>query len=128
MVARHVSARSLTAVSSNGRIELEDVYLEQQLEGSTSNGRIVADNVTADQSLKLKTSNGRSEVSMLGSQNITLKTSNGSVSGTVRGTAEEYAVSAGTSNARNNLIDSTSGEKQLVVRTSNGNINIDFAV
>lgn len=123
----HISARSLTAVSSNARIVLKDVYVNGALEAATSNGRIIAENVTADQGVQLKTSNGRIEVSMLGAQSIILKTSNSSITGSVRGTETDYAISTSTSNARSNLADRAGGEKQLIARTSNGSISIEFA-
>lgn len=124
--AKHVVSRAVEAGSSNGRIVLEDVYVREHLHAVTSNARICANGVTSEQEVQLKTSNGRIEVEKLSAQQITLKTSNSSVTGTVRGRAEEYAVSAGTSNGRCNLADSVGGEKQLTVKTSNAAIQIEF--
>jgi len=122
----HVVGRAMKMESSNGRIVLEDVYVREVLDAITSNSRIMATGLTADQDVHLRTSNGRIEVESLNAKNMTLKTSNASIAGTVRGNAADFVIDSGTSNGRNNLTNSAEGEKMLVAKTSNGNINIDF--
>ena len=123
----HVVGHTLKAITSNGRIMLEDVYIREVLDAGTSNGRICATDVTSDQEVQLKTSNGRIELNRLSAQHITLKTSNGTIAGTVKGAKEDYTIVSGTSNGHNELGNCEGGEKHLVAKTSNGDIDIDFA-
>ena len=122
----HIVAHQLNIVSSNARIVLEDVYARQQLDAVTSNGRIVATKVVSDNGMHLRTSNGSVRVEEVDAKALAIKTSNGSISGTVKGHSEDYAIRSGTSNGKNNLVDCAEGEKQLVVKTSNANIALEF--
>ena len=122
----HVAAKSVKATSSNARIVLEDVYVREVLDAATSNSSIRTSGVTAESEVQLKTSNARIEVERLSAKSITLRTCNSTIAGSVRGEAAEYAVNASTSNGRCTLINKAEGEKQLTVKTSNGNINMEF--
>ena len=57
---------------------------------------------------------------------ITLHTSTGTVSGTVAGREEDYAITASCSTGSCNLHDRQGGSKQLDVRVSTGSVNIKF--
>lgn len=122
----HIVAHQLNIGTSNGRIVLEDVYVRNHLDAVTSNSRIVADKVVSDNDMHLRTSNSTVSVESVDAKALVIKTSNASVTGTIKGAAEDFAIQSGTSNGKNNLIDRLEGEKQLTVRTSNGNISLEF--
>ncbi|MBR5232537.1 MAG: hypothetical protein IKW00_09885 [Clostridia bacterium] len=126
IVVRNVVAQTLSAHTANARIEMSDVYARDRIDAVTSNGRIIAENVTGDDAMHLRTSNASVKTENIGAGSIEIKTSNGSVSGTVKGSEEEYAIQSGTSNGKCNLNDSFEGEKKLVVKTSNASIHMEF--
>lgn len=126
VVLSHIVAHALSASTSNGRLMLEDVYARQQLDAVTSNGRIVAAKVVSDNNMHLRTSNGAVHVEEVDAKALVIKTSNGGVSGLIKGHMEDYAIQSGTSNGKNNLPDREEGEKQLTVKTSNASIALEF--
>ncbi len=127
VIANHIVAHALKVGTTNGRVILEDAYVREELSAVTSNGRIYAQKVTSDHALCLKTSNGSVKTEDVDAKKIVIRTSNGSVSGVLKGKMEDYAITASTSNGKNNLTDSETGERQLIIETSNGNINMEFA-
>lgn len=126
ILLENVVSRHIEAVTTNGRIVMQDVYAREGIRAVTSNGRILAEKVSSDQELHLTTSNGRVEMTALMAHDIFIKTSNGSVLGTVRGAAEEYTVHSATSNGSNNLGNRAGGEKTLNVVTSNARVEVSF--
>lgn len=126
IVLNHMVARTLYAGTSNSRIVLEDTYVREMLDATTSNSSVNVKNVTCDENIRLCTSNGAIRLEMIEGKNITMKTSNSPISGTVKGAMEDYAITSGTSNGHNNLPCSDIGEKQLTAKTSNGNISVEF--
>lgn len=126
IVLGHMVARSLYAGTSNSRIVLEDVYVREQLDAITSNSSVNAKNVNCDETIQMRTSNGPIRVEMVDAKCITMKSSNGSISGSVKGVQEDFTIRTGTSNGRSNLPNRDGGEKQLTAKTSNSNINLEF--
>lgn len=126
IVLEQVAARQIHAVTTNGRIEMDNVYAREGLEAVSSNGRIVARDAASDRELHLTTSNGRVELERINAHDIYVKTSNGAVSGSIKGSAEEYTIHSATSNAGNNLVSREGGEKTLSVVTSNGAVSVGF--
>lgn len=126
IILKQIVAPSIYAGTSNSRIVLEDVYVREQLDAVTSNGRISARGVVSDKMLQLRTSNSRIEMENVSAQDITLKTSNGSIMGSIKGVREDFSIASSTSNGHNNLCNCEAGEKSLVAKTSNGNIDIAF--
>jgi len=120
----NVSGAKLT--TSNGRVELNDVFARSVLEAVTSNGAISVADTQSEERLQLTTSNGRVELDDAAAPEIVIKTSNGAVSGTVKGKREEYTVISHTSNAANQLGSREDGEKTLRVSTSNAPITLHF--
>jgi DUF4097 and DUF4098 domain-containing protein YvlB len=74
----------------------------------------------------METSNGRVVVDQVTSAAIELKSSNGSITGSVGGKRSDYTISSDTSNADDNLGDGGDGPSTLTANTSNGDINIRF--
>ncbi len=142
----NVKCRTLDATASNARLTLENVEAKKELNGKTSNGRIEADvvcsggamtlttsnsrieadNCAAQGELRLTTSNGAIKVDRLAAQALTLKTSNGSISGVLPGRQTDWRIDSGTSNGRSNLPNHQPGQKPLSVHTSNSSIDIRF--
>ena len=142
----NVKCKTLDATASNARLTLENVEVKQGLTGKTSNGRIEADRITSGGAMTLTTSNSRIEADVCAAQGelrlttsngavkfdqlhapaITLKTSNGGISGVLPGCQTDWRIDSGTSNGRNTLPNHQPGPKPLNVHTSNSGIDIKF--
>lgn len=104
-----IRAQSLDAISSNGKIELHSATLDSSVWIETSNSKINLDSLKAG-------------------GDVTLKTGNGPIYGTIVGRMEDFSIISGTSNGKNNLPEFWgSGEQHLSVHTSNSNIDITFS-
>lgn len=120
-------AKELTATTSNGRITIEQVEAQGAITLSTSNGKVEATKVRAA-AVSLRTSNGSVHVQDVKADDITLRTSNGGIDGVIAGSAQEYTVTSGTSNGKNNLRGHAhTGPKRLSAHTSNASIRLEFA-
>lgn len=144
---QHTACMTLAAATSNSRLVLENVEAKRELRGKTSNARIEAVQVSSGGALTLSTSNGRIDLvdgragdaltattsnagiqaSVLAADSITLRSSNGGITGVVPGRRGDWAISSGTSNAKNSLPRQQDGEKPLSVHTSNAGIHVRFA-
>lgn len=122
-------AEILTIKSNNAKIELINVRGEQ-LDASAGNGLISVKECRFSQKLYLQTQNGAVTGRNLISDDISLQTCNGLVSGTVIGNKNDYNISSSTKNGFNNLenITEEGRTKKLVAKTQNGRIQIDFAL
>lgn len=121
-----VNAASARLSTSNGKVELDDVYIRGELIAHNSNGSITAGDTVAEGALRLTTSNGSIALDDTASPDITLKTSNGTIGGIVKGLREEYTIRSSTSNASNQLGNFDGGEKKLSAVTSNAPITLKF--
>ena len=121
-----VNAASARLSTSNGKVELDDVYIRGELIAHNSNGSIAAEDTVAEGALRLTTSNGSIALDDTASPDITLKTSNGTIGGIVKGLREEYTIRSSTSNASNQLGNFDGGEKKLSAVTSNAPITLKF--
>ena len=141
-----MKCKTLEAVSSNARLTLENVEAKHSLNGKTSNGRIEAVRAASGGEMALTTSNSRIEASGCSARgelrfttsnsaiklngvdapSVTLKTSNGGISGVLPGRQTDWQIESGTSNGRNNLPNHQPGQKPLRVHTSNGSIDVKF--
>lgn len=126
VVMNDVVVRDAAVHTTNGRIELHTVYASNGLDAGSTNGQIIAENLSTDQKLSLATTNSRVTLNGVSGKNIDIRTSNGSVSGTVCGNKEDYTIHSVTSNAGNNLANREGGEKTLNIVTSNGTVNVSF--
>ena len=121
----NVYCREAEFITSNAKIDVHDVTAAKELKLATSNGKIVACNCSAHV-FNAHTSNGGINVQQINANEMTLKSSNGSISGTLPGSMADYAITSKTSNGKNSLPDGTKGTKKLDVRTSNAKIDINF--
>ncbi|WP_040198333.1 DUF4097 family beta strand repeat-containing protein [Candidatus Soleaferrea massiliensis] len=115
-----------TVKNSNSRVEFDGAQLGL-LSISNYNGRIQLKDVTAQESVKASTTNSSVVVEALAGPDLTLRTENGGVRGTIAGKKGEYNILAQTANGSSNLEDQLSDSKnKLQVVTSNGGIDITF--
>ncbi|MBO4378214.1 MAG: DUF4097 family beta strand repeat protein [Clostridia bacterium] len=121
-----VHAASLHLTTSNGGVNLEDVIAVAEIEAATRNGAIDVNDTECGGMLRLSTSNAHVELEDVAAPSIAIRTSNASVSGSIRGTREEYTITSTTSNGSNRLGSSIGGDKTLNVTTSNGSITLGF--
>ncbi|GCF92941.1 hypothetical protein NRIC_08320 [Enterococcus florum] len=144
--AENLSLSSANIQSSNSEIQLSDMKVQNTLEAKTSNGELILDQLTighgdfetSNSSIEIdeldckdggfKTSNGDIYFDQLGAEkSLTIETSNSEVGGILKGSASDYDIESRTSNASNNLKNvGGSGDKDLKVTTSNGDIDVDF--
>lgn len=138
--------------TSNGDVSLEDVSISGDLEigssngdillnrvtsglvdASTSNGRITVDQIDCD-TLDVSTSNGRIEASDVTANDIVMISSNGGVHLDVIGLKSDYDYELETTIGQIHVDGERSGsidvdydnEKSIVLRTSNGDVSLDF--
>ncbi|MCB5955640.1 DUF4097 family beta strand repeat-containing protein [Enterococcus sp. CWB-B31] len=143
----NISTNNAKLESSNGKIHLEDIQAANKIEGKTNNSKIELDDVNAKE-IDFKTSNGKIDLSELSFSDgrfetsngkisfdelsvksyLSIKSSNGSIKGTIAGKQNDFSVESKTSNGKNNLSNTTSGNKELVVKTSNSEIKVDFSM
>lgn len=121
-----VSAALLDARTSNGGVTLDVVAVSGPADARTSNGALTARQVVARDRLRMETSNGRVTVDRVAAADIELRSSNGSITGSVEGKRADYTISSHTSNGYDSLGDGGKGQFRLTVQTSNGNIDIRF--
>lgn len=122
------AAGKVKCETSNGKIELASVECDG-LTADSSNGHIALFGVKSAENIELRTSNGWIEydTSEFG-KDLILITSNSDIGGTIAGSINDYAIRSQTSNGRNSLPENAgSGNKTIYVKTSNGDIEIDFA-
>jgi DUF4097 and DUF4098 domain-containing protein YvlB len=120
-----IDARSADVETNNGKLELKRMNFN---EGSfeTSNSKIVLEELKFDEG-EFQTSNGKVDLKELDpAKSLDIQTSNARVEGTVVGKKEDFSIISKTSNASTNLDNRDSGSKELEVRTSNGEIEVDF--
>lgn len=122
----NVTATLANAHTSNGSVTLEKVIVSGTADMRSSNGSLTARQVAAKDKLYMETSNGRVVVDQVTSAAVELKSSNGSITGSVGGKRSDYTISSDTSNADDNLGDGGDGPSTLTANTSNGDINIRF--
>lgn len=132
----NVKMNNMVAESSNGGIHLNGVNaISANLK--TSNSSIEVKNSEILDSLYSKTSNGKIECGITNSKKTELISSNSSISLDVFGKREEYNQNLGTSNSSISIngdrledkkIDKeyTGAEKEIIVKTSNGRIELNF--
>lgn len=123
----NIHCNSVLILTTNASLDLNNLSGDQ-LEAVTNNGRVTAYGCTFTFGLLLSTHNGAVEGKNLLGDNIVMKTSNGAVRGSIIGDIRDYSIQSHTVNGSNNLpnCDYPDQKKHLVVRTSNGRIEVEF--
>ncbi|WP_261376139.1 DUF4097 family beta strand repeat-containing protein [Brevibacillus brevis] len=94
--------------TKNDDIILSEVNIKGSVDASLSNGNIEVTKVAVDDALKLKTKNG-------------------DITGTVKGSYDVFRISSKASKGKNNLPeDKREGAKTLEVSSNNGDISLEF--
>ena len=120
------SGGDMQLTTSNSHIEGRDLQSFGSLYLTTSNTGLLAEDCAAKDELRLTTSNGKLETWRSDGASVTLKTSNGSIRGTLPGHQQDWAIDSRTSNGKNSLPKDQPGQKPLTVHTSNGSIDLHF--
>lgn len=123
----NMKCKSTYIKSCNGALNLQNISGDE-LEAVTTNSRITAENCSMGFGMILTTKNAAIRIRDLVSDKIVLKSSNSSIIGSIRGDMRDYAIQSHTSNASCNLPNYSypDQKKNLVVKTSNAKILIDF--
>ncbi len=122
--AEDVCAGRLRCVTSNSKIALASSQAEE-MELKTSNSNLKLEKVWA-KTLSARTSNSSIKANGVDAMFVTLITSNGSISGELAGRPQDYTIESSTSNGKNHNPSQPGGDRKLEVRTSNGNISLDY--
>lgn len=119
--------KDINCSTSSGQIELINLNSDNII-GNSSNGKITYSNLNANNTITAKSSNHDIHVAQINAKKeINLETLNGDISGIIIGNLPDFSIKSKTSNGKNNLPEKlASGSKKLNVKTSNGNININF--
>ena len=125
--AENIKADTFTIRTSNSRLELVGLK-GRTLEAVTNNGSVSARECDFPERALLQTKNGGVSCRNLISDQIQMHTCNGSVTGTIIGNVNDYAIQSGTMNGSNNLrnVPAEGKQKSLSAKTVNGQIHLEF--
>ena len=120
---------NLKATISNGYFKADKTRCHT-LDIESSNGKVNVSNTGARNAINVNTSNGSIEVKNIVSNNISLESANGYISGNIIGKPSDYNTTSSTSLGNNSLevynSQITNSVKKLNVVTSNGDISVKF--
>ena len=113
--------------TSNGKIDLEDVEAAN-FDLKTSNANVILNSIISQNDIALVTSNGQIDLENIDFSNgFKCRSSNGSISGEIKGNVSDYSIKSKTSNGNNNLPENSSGgDKSIDIETSNSSIEVNF--
>lgn len=125
--AENIKADAFTIRTSNSRLELVGLK-GRTLEAVTNNGSVSAKECSFPERAVLQTKNGGVSCRNLISDQIQMQTCNGSVTGTIIGNVNDFAIQSGTMNGSNNLrnVPNEGMRKSLCAKTVNGQIHLEF--
>lgn len=127
VILNNVTFSVQTLGTANSGIRLTDVF-GTSLSAATSNSGVHAQNCVFPSELSISSSNGGISIKDIVSDNITLETSNASITGEVIGDMREYSTLGKTSNSSCNIptLSYPDQTKHFSATTSNGKINVIF--
>ena len=126
LTLENINAAYIKGKTTNGNVKAENIACKTFAGLSSTNAKIDADVIKCGESISLTSTNGRIRVGGLSANEINLKTSNASITGSVSGSIKDYIIRSKTTNADNKLQNLDLGSKKLTVNTSNGKIDISF--
>ncbi len=127
LAAVDVRASEISLMTSNASLNAHRLQAQGPITLESRNGKLEAEKVGTPAQFTLHTSNARISVQAVSSPDIRLITSNAGIEGSILGTDAEYSVTSHASNGRDSLAGhSFHGPKRLEVKTSNGNIHLQF--
>lgn len=117
---------ALNASTSSGDVEISDTTCTGAVVLTSSSGDVGVTRLSAA-SVRCETSSGEIDFDGLAADTIELKSSSGDIEGTLSGKPQDYTAKTSTSSGSVHISgDASGGEKQLTVKTSSGDIAIDF--
>ena len=116
----------LVVTLTSGDISASDIVCGGSASLKNNSGDIDISSFAAEGAFNCKTNSGDIDISSLASPDITVKASSGDVNLTVLGDEKEYRVSAETSSGDVDAPRSSKGDKSLDVKTSSGDIKVEF--
>jgi|GEM_PF-1516261 hypothetical protein len=126
-----VAPTSATLHTASGSIDVNGLS-SSSIDIETLNGHEDVKNVVSATDLSIANSNGWIGLSAIDVSNaINLTTSNGSISGNLKGPMSDYTINSHTGSGSNNLpsyLAATTGSKSLHAQVGNGSINLTFVV
>ena len=124
---KNITSPDISVHSTNGEIELTNIKSNDEVSADTTNGKIQANDVFCSE-LEMSTTNGSirfENIDVL--ESVNARTTNGSIKGSVAGNMSDFNITSKTSNGDNNLPrQMNSGKKRMDIKTTNGNIDINF--
>lgn len=124
---RDTTAFQLKIERSTGGVTLTNVLVTTKLEVGVSTGDITINSAGAETAF-LHSSTGDIGFEQLSAKEIEITVSTGDVRGTLAGREEDYTFETHTSTGKNNLPESFGhGERKLKIKTSTGDIKVEFA-
>lgn len=124
---KSVHAEELFLKTANAFLEMENLR-GKRLEAITNNGNVSARECDFSEGILLQTKNGFVTGKNIISDNISMQSCNGSITGTIIGNINDYTVESHTVNGSNNLdcAANLTGPKKLAAKTTNGRIKVEF--
>lgn len=121
------AAGDIACHTYSGKIDLDAVE-GKTIDAENSDGRIALKKVISKESILLKTLSDDIRLDTVEfSEELTCNVTDGSVKGSVTGKLADYSVTAKAIDGKSNLPESMdSGDKIINIKTSSGDINIDF--
>jgi len=119
---------SVEAATSDGKIEVTNVTVHDNLKLTTKNDDIILTAANTAGSIDAAISNGNIKLEKAAvDDTLKLTTKNGDITGTIIGSYDVFSISSDASKGKSNLPESKSGgSKTLDASTNNGDINLEF--
>lgn len=116
----------IKVTTTSGTRTLTDVVADNITTNATS-GSLKAVRVSANDSISSSATSGTTRLEELyAGRSITINANSGSVSGSIIGSEDDFAIIANTTSGSCNLNSTKDGEKNLEISTTSGTVNISF--
>lgn len=141
----NTNSSNINLTTKNGNVKADNIEVKNEAIFKSISGEISVNNIKAS-NLSLETKSGSTKLNNISSSYLNvntlngrinfsdlsvsveakLKSSNGSINGSILGDYEDYIVKASTKNGESNLTNKNSGKISLIIETLNGNISVSF--
>lgn len=123
---RASSFDALNVSISSGEVKIDNTTCTGAFTLASSSGDVELNRLSAA-SIHCDTSSGEITFNGLSADAVDMKSSSGDIEGTLSGKPQDYTAKSSTSSGSVHISgDASGGEKQLTVKTSSGDIDIDF--
>lgn len=114
-----INISTLIATTSNGRVTIKKIKVNEEIIATTSNGAILLENIISNRKINASSSNGKIEVLGVNTNKFLAKTSNGRIF--IENLVSEEEINLKTSNSKISF-DKISSSDIIKFKTSNGKI------